>query len=227
MRIAERSYAGRVFRPRPEIHCDPSGSLCIVATPWGSRSVAKKVIQSILDFFMSARSDEEVTSPFATISSLSPMANNLRVAIMLANDNVFREENRAEFRSGVELFVASRHNHEVVWAQVGGPHVYLDRAGFDMQALSASPDAALQHSTQKEILAPLPSALLGLSDTSNFSLQSLCLQPEDKLILVHRSLIPPRMSALPNADRTIQNISSVLAQQSTDLPFWLGMIQFD
>lgn len=155
------------------------------------------------------------------------MANNLRVAIMLANDNVFREENRAEFRSGVELFVASRHNNEVVWAQIGGPNVYLDRSGFDMQILSATPDAALQHSTQSELLAPLPSAMLGLSDTSNFSLNSICLQPDDQMVLVHRSLVPPRMTGLPGPDRTIHGISSVLAHQSADLPFWLGIIRFD
>ncbi len=227
MELLERSYSGKIFRPRPEIHCDPQGNLCIVATPWGNRSVAKKVIQSILDFFMSARADEEVTSPFATITTLSPMANNLRISIMLANDTIRREENRAEYHGGVELFVGAKFDREFCFAQIGGPHLLLNRSGFDLQVLSGAPDLALYNSGKSQLLAPLPNALLGISETSNFAVQTARLEANDQLILLHRSLIPPRLLALSEERRDLKGLSQVLANHSPDLPFWLGLLNLE
>jgi hypothetical protein len=222
--LEERSFSGNMFRPRPEIHCEDSGNLCVVATPWGPRSAARKVIQSIVDFFHSARSDEEVTSPFQVMTCLSPIANNLRVSVMLANDTVFREDNRAEYQAGVELFVLARHRNECVWTQVGGPNIFLDRRGFDLCPLGTIPDLSLSHSTGEGILAPLPGQLLGLNSTTNFSVQTLRLQPADRMVLVHRTLVPPKFQALPDADRNLQKFSQCLARHSADMPFWLGVL---
>ena len=227
MKLLERSYSGKVFRPRPEILCEAEGNLCLIATPWGPRSAARKVIQTIVDFFHSARANEEATSPFQPLSGLSPMANNLRVAIMLANDTVFREENRNEFLSGVELFAAAKRGHELAWAHIGGPHLLLDRPGLDLQVLSTTPDYALLHTDQKELLAPLPGALLGLGATSNFAVQSIRVQNEDRLILLHRSFIPPIMQTLPRPQRQLGPFSQIMAKQSADLPFWLGILSFE
>ncbi|MGE0761964.1 MAG: hypothetical protein AB7N80_01670 [Bdellovibrionales bacterium] len=226
MKLVERSFSGKVFRPRPEVLCETDGSLCIVATPWGPRATARKVIQSVVDLFHSARSDDEVTSPFQVLTGLSSMANNLRAAVMLANDTIYREENRSEYLSGVELFVAARRNNELAWAHVGGPHVLLDRTGFDLQILAASPDSALAHSDQQQMLAPLPSALLGVGPTTNLSVHSVRLQTEDRLVLVHRSVIPPRLQTLKASERELVPMSQLLARQSADLPFWLGILSF-
>src|SRR5688572_90445 len=127
MKITERSYGGKIFRPRPEIHLSPGGDLLIVATPWGPRSSAKKAIQVIQDHLQSARSDQEATSPFSHLTCLSPLANSLRAGIKLANDVIYSEDNKNEYISGVELFVFSRRGAEAVWAQVGFPAAYLDR----------------------------------------------------------------------------------------------------
>lgn len=227
MNLVERSFSGKVFRPRPEIHCEPSGNLCIVATPWGARSAARKVIQAIVDFFHSSRTDEEVTSPFQTMTCLSPMANNLRVAIMLANDLVFREDNRSEYVVGVELFVAARGGADFVWTQVGGPHVMLDRAGFDLALMSSVPDLGLGHSSTAGVMAPLPSAFLGLAATTNFAVQTFPLQPNDRIALLHRTLMPPKFLALKSDDRNLPTMSRLLARHSADMPFWLGLLSLD
>lgn len=227
MKLIERSFSGKVFRPRPEILCEADGNLCIIATPWGPRSTARKVIQSVVDFFHSAKSDEEVTSPFQPLSGLSPMANNLRVAVMLANDTIYREENRNEYLSGVELFVAAKRDGELVWAHIGGPHILLDRAGLDLQVLSASPDYALLHTDQNQLLAPLPSQLLGLGTTTNFAIQSVRVQKDDRLVLVHRSFVPPKLQTLTRPQRQLGPMSQIMAKQSADLPFWLGILSFE
>lgn len=226
MKLEERSFSGRVFRPRPELLCEAEGNLCLVATPWGPRASARKVIQSVVDFFHSARADEEVTSPFQLISGLSPMANNLRAAIMLANDTLYREDNRNEYLAGVELFAAARRGSELVWAHVGGPHVFLDRPGLDLQMVSAAPDFSLSHTSANQLLAPLPQALLGVGPTTNLSLHSTHLQGDDRVVLLQRSLVPPRLQTLPQNDRKLNTMSQLLARQSADLPFWLGILSF-
>ncbi len=226
MKLQERSYGGKVFRPRPEILCEPDGNLCLVVTPWGPRATAKKVIQAIGDFFHSARSDEEATSPFQMLAGFSPMANNLRAAIMLANDTVYREDNRNEYSAGVELFAAARRDQELVWTTVGGPHFLLDRPALDLQILSAAPDLSLLHSEEKHMLAPLPRALLGTGATTNLAIHSLRLHEADRIVLLQRSLIPPRLQVLPNFERELDPMSRLLARQSADLPFWLGILSF-
>jgi hypothetical protein len=224
MILSERSYSGKVFRPRPEIHCDPSGNLCIIATPWGHRSSARKVIQHIVDFFMSARSDEEVTSPFQVLENLTPTANNLRVAVMLANDSIFREENRAEYLTGIELFVAAKNQNELTWLQIGGPHVYLDRPGYELKAIGVDTDWSASYSNQ-HLLAPLPSQLLGLAATSNFAVHSIHVESDDRLVVVQRSVIPASLLAAQRSQRNLNHMSQILARQSTDLPFWLGLVE--
>lgn len=224
MILLDRSYSGRVFRPRPEIHCEPNGNLCVIATPWGSRGAARKVVQTIVDFFHSAHTDEEVTSPFQAMTCLSPMANNLRVSVMLANDVVFREENRSEYQVGVELFVAARSESDCVWTQVGGPHVLLDRKGYDLNCIGTCADLALAHSDNEGMLSPLPGTFLGVASTTNFAVQSLRLTGDDRLVLVHRSIVPPKLLALSPADRNLQAMSTCLARQSADMPFWLGLL---
>ncbi len=227
MNIQERSFSGRVFRPRPEIHCEANGNLCVIATPWGARSAAKKAVQTIVDFFHSAHSDKEVTSPFQTMTCLSPMANNLRVSVMLANDLIYREDNRAEYQVGVELFVAARSESDCIWVQVGGPHVLLDRKGFDLNHIGACADLSLAHSNNEGLLAPLPGNFLGIASTTNFAVQSLRLNVEDQIVLVHRTVVPPKMLAMSPKERSLQSYSNCLARQSADMPFWLGILNFD
>jgi len=226
LKIEERSYSGRVFRPRPEIHCEENGTLCVIATPWGPRSTARKVVQTIVDFFHSAHSDKEVTSPFQPMTCVSPMANNLRVSIMLANDMVHREDNRSEYQVGVELFIAARSESDCVWAQVGGPHVLLDRKGFDLSHIGAAADLSLAHSNSEGVLAPLPGNFIGIASTTNFAVQSLHLDPGDRFVLVHRTIVPPRLLAMSSEERDLQSFSNCLAHQSADMPFWLGLLTF-
>src|SRR4051794_4042535 len=108
MSFDERSFMGKVMRPSPEVHVEADGSFGAVVTPWGSRGSVKRVIETMSDFIMSAKNDMEATSPFQMMTCISPSANNLRAAVMLANDTIYREENKHEYQSGVELFAFAR-----------------------------------------------------------------------------------------------------------------------
>lgn len=224
MDIEDRSYNGRSFRPRPEIHLEDNGQLLIVATPWGSRAAAKRVIDCIRDFYLSARNDQEVTSPFQVLTCLSPAANNLRVAIMLANDTLYREDNKNEYQSGVELFVASRVDQEFVWAQVGQPHILLKRTHQPPLSLGGNLDLSMNLS-EKEVYAPLPQNILGLASTSNFAVNFFRPQKGDQLLLLSRSRVAPEVYG--QSQFSLDKLSDSLVKDSEEMPFWMGLVKVD
>lgn len=227
MELVSRSYSGNLFRPKPEIYCERDGMLCIVATPWGPRGAARKVVQIVQDFFLSSKMDQEVTSPFQTLTCISPLANSLRVAIMLANDSLYREENRGEFTAGVEVFACARSQHEVVWTHIGQPHVLLDRKNLPIMTLSSSPDAAFDFSIGQQWLSPLPCVLLGTDAACSFHVHSFRPQKEDRLLLASRSLLPAQLQNIQRERRDIETLTKELSYHDTQMPFWLGQLRLD
>ena len=221
LKWVDRSFGGKLFRPTPEVHFDPNGSLILVTTPWGQRSGAKRLNQSIIEFFHSSQADKEVTSPFQKLTCLSPQGNSLRTSVMLANDMLYREDNRGEYVSGVELFAASVYNHEFTWLSVGQPHVLLLREGR-LNPLSVSIDASLSLSH----LSPLPQNVLGVYSTSNFAVQSLRLQTGDQILLLSRTDLPAALFNAASKEQNLEGLSLALAKDDESSPFWLGIISF-
>lgn len=224
MALEERSYSGRLFRPKPAIHTQEDGQLIIVATPWGAKSGGEKTIQSMQEFFLSSRDDQEVTSPFEKLTCLSATANNLRAAVMLTNDVIYQEENRNEYKTGLELFAMARTDREVAWVQIGQPQVFLDREGFPIIPMAGQSDLALDLSASESLLPPLPVHLLGVASTSNFGVYSFRPQPGDRLILLSRTLVPPKFFHLSRRERNTNDITRTLAAADPHSPFWLALL---
>ena len=178
----ERSFSGKTQRPTPEIHFAEDGSFGAIVTPWGSRSSVKRVTDMLTDFISSAKSDIETTSPFQMLTCISPIGNTLRAAVMLTNDVLYREENKNDYQSGVELLVFSRSVTEVSFVQIGAPNVFLSRKGLPLTPLSLNIDLALEWGRANKQLSPLPQELLGVHSTSNFRVVSFRPLPGDKLI---------------------------------------------
>lgn len=227
MAFTDRSYSGRLFRPTPEVHIEDDGSLGVIATPWGGRQGAKKVIDLMRDYVQSARQDMEATSPFQKLSCLSPLANNLRVGIMLANDALYREDNKNEYTSGVEVLAFAHANNELAFAQVGMPHFLLARKGLPWIPLSVQIDLSTELSHPPEVLPPLPQNLLGLHTTSNMNIASFKTQPGDRLIFLSHSVVSHPLYMHGYDDSNLEKVSSTLSKQYPDLPFWLGVFNLD
>lgn len=225
MKISDRSFGGKLFRPTPETHFEPDGSLCLVSTPWGHRGSGKKLNQSIVDFFHSAATDKEVTSPFQKLTCLSPQGNHLRTAIMLANDLIYREDNSGEYVSGIELFAAALHNQEFTWASVGQPHVLLVRGGL-LYLLSVSADATIDSLINQGGSVPLPHNMLGTYSTSNFGINSVKVIESDKILLISRATLPLALFQLPKGTQNLESVSLALAKDDEATPFWLGLLTF-
>ena len=227
MNLVERSYGGDLFRPRPEIYIDNNGQIIVIATPWGPRSSAKKAIQVITDHFLASQQDREATTPFHKLSCLSPIANDIRVAVKMANDVIYYEDNKNEYISGVELFVLAQQKNEVAWIQVGMPAVFLDRPQRSLAPLGSHCDLASEFSMGPQLMTPLPSHLLGIENSSDFAVHSFRPAPHDRFVILSRSGSPSSIYQLSAGDRQIDNLSRLLAQDDKDLPFWLGILDFN
>ena len=222
----ERPYAGKTFRPRPEIHLDPTAGALIVATPWGPRPAARKAIDRIMEFLALAREDREATSPFERLSCLSGPANNLRIGALLANDILYREENAQEYRAGVELFAMIIEDNELVWVQAGNPQILLSRRGRALLPLGSQIDLSFDMSTEnKELLPALPSQLLGLDSSINLTMNSFRARPGDRVVLLSHSQLPQSLFNMKEDDLSLDTLSRQLARIHPDLAFWLGIVR--
>lgn len=225
MKVDQRSYRGKSFRPSPLLHVEPN--LTLIITSWGQASVAERARDIVADFILSARNDQEATSPFQKMTCLTPLANNVRVAMMLLNDTLYREFNQDEYTEGVEVLICAKHESEITIAQVGQPHVFLSRKQFPLIPLTAGSDASVEFSQPPEILSPLPHSLLGLYSTSNFGIQSFRLQEQDQLIFLARSHYPNAFLTLNSSERNLNKLSQTLSQEHPDIPYWLAVSSAD
>lgn len=224
MKLLERSFSGKLFRPRPEIYFSDGGNLLLIATPWGPRGHGQNVIETISSYYLATCEDLEITSPYERLSCLSTIANNLRIAVLLANGWLSREQNKSEYSAGVEIFAAALKDHEFVWLQVGSPQVLLFRPTRGVVPLGCPIDLSFDLSERDRMeLPPLPSQLLGLDSTVNLTMNSFRPLPGDKLILISRSFIPADVYNLTKDQITLDQISRILSHDDPDVPFWLGV----
>lgn len=223
MSFSERTYRGDFFRPRPEWHLEKDESLLVLVVPWGKKESAKRVIDIVQAFISSMKQDREVTSPFEELTCLHPFGNDIRTAFMLANDQIFRNENQVEYSSGVEVLALIRTETTLHWAQVGHWNVFLDRFKSPLIPLQMSSDFVLEMSLGERLLSPLPKSLLGVASTSHFYVQEFCWRKQDRVILINRSTLPKEFYTLPREKRTLQNITQLCANDHADMPFWLGI----
>lgn len=225
MNFLEQAYGGQIFRPTPEIFFEEKGSLCIAATPWGQRTAAKKAIEVVVDYFSSASTDWEATSPFEKVLCLSPAANNLRAAVLLANEAIYSEINSSEYKSACEIFVGARMDNEFSFVQVGQPQVYIGRPGLPVQPLATGTDLSTCLSPPGRQLPPVPRVLMGVEKSVNLTVQSYPFSKQDKVVLLSRSLTPPRFLSIEHSNISIDYLADSLIQQDERMPFWLGVLE--
>ncbi|RYZ64160.1 MAG: hypothetical protein EOP05_22475 [Proteobacteria bacterium] len=223
--FAERPFSGRTFRPRPEIHLDTDSKTLIIATPWGPREAARKVINRMTDYLALAREDSEATSVFQKMSCLSTSANRLRTATLLANETLFREDNREEYRSGVEIFAGILEEDEFVWLQSGNPQILLSRVGKKLLPLGSQIDLSFDFSEGNEILSGLPSQLMGLDSSLNLSINSFRAHAGDKLALISHSHLPEGIFAIQRDQISVDGLSRAVAAATPNHAFWVGVLQ--
>jgi hypothetical protein len=225
MEFVERSFPGEYYRPTPKLHFDRASGVLMVATSWGAPDVAETVIEKAREFLMSARSDQEITSPFERLAHLSSNANNIRIAALLANSHLYSQNNKVRLTSGVELCIVLEAEQECAWLQVGHPNIVLVRNGFGPVPLSVEIDLAMEMAaTGAPALPPLPSNLLGLDTSAKYSVGSFRKNEGDQLFLLSHSSSISTLIGNYRADVSLEDLVRNLSQTADRHPFWLGKV---
>jgi hypothetical protein len=226
MRLQERSYSTKMMRPKPLIHSEDDGSLIVITTSWGQPEHAGVAQEEIVKYVNAAKSDVEVTSPFEFLSCLTDEVNYLRISLLIANDILYRGENKSGYHAGVEALVLFQRDLQLAWAHVGFPSVLIKKRDRGVQPLSVGADLSAELSSSRADLAPLPAQMMGIDPTCNIHCGHTKLSEGDQVILISSNKIS---SALWLSESAIDfnTVTKSMIQDSPDSPFWLGLIQFE
>jgi hypothetical protein len=202
----------------------PNDNFMMAATPWGNREALKEASQAYSDFMTASMADREATSPFARLPTLSPLANTLRAATIFANESAYKKNNRDTYVSACEILALAFENSEMAWVQIGQPNLLIIRNN-QLTPLDVAVDLGIDH----QMVSPLPGRLMGLDPQIDLSVKSIVLQPEDRLILLARSTIPPHFFTQDFSKKNSQEILNTLFEVAIDadkkFPFWLALLE--
>lgn len=221
-----RSYSSQYYRPQPLITDDLEKSFLCIATPWGSKSAAEKCSELVHNYYLSSMGDQEATSPFERLSCLSKEANDLRLAVLYANEKIYSNENSNEYLSGCELLTITQTGNEVHLVQIGQPAIYLSRPGLPPLPMACHMDMSMNFSTGQHLLSPLPTQLLGVENHIDFSVISFIPQTRDKLIFISRTFAPASFLNMDYNQCDLSYLTKIISHENTQNPFWLGFLEF-
>lgn len=224
MKIKERSYSGRSARPKPLVREEFGGELWVIATTWGNADAGPVIVEEIVKYISAARGDVEVTSPFEFRTCYTSEANALRVAALLANDQLYRGENKSDYNSMIEIVALWKKERQISWVQCGGPQIFMKKPGQDLYALSVMIDNARDILGVHGEISPLPSVGLGLENSCALSVGSCVMEPEDQLVLLSSSKTPRDLWQLTDSELDLQKIVKKIGPQMDDQPFWLALL---
>lgn len=216
MKIIDRSYSSKNFRPSPNISMSDDSRLLIVVSSWGEASHGQIVIDEVSKYVQAAISDVEVTSPFEYLTALPPDVNHLRIGFQIANESIYRRLNKSEYTAAIEAIAILKTENMLSWVQVGHPSLFLSKLNKSTQALS------VEHS----ISPNLPGRILGIESSCYLQCGSVQIGADDKLIMLASSEIGSEFYNLPYDKINIENVTQAMARNSVDNPFWVGIVNF-
>lgn len=223
MKLQERSYSTKVLRPKPLIHTEEDGSLIVVATSWGQPEHAQRALDEVVKYVSAAKADVEVTSPFEFLTSLTDEANYVRTSLLIANDIIYRGDNRAQYQSGVEVMALFRRGPQIAYAHVGCPSLYLQRNGQRLQPLSIGLDLSSELQ-DGSVLPPLPAQLLGMDPTCHIQCGHTYVREGDQLVLLASPATATSLWTREAYQQDLGDITNRMIQEFPESPFWLGLI---
>lgn len=227
MKLEERSYSSKLHRPRPAIYTETDGSFIIVSTSWGAPEHAQKVNDELAKYIQAAKADVEVTSPFEFLTTLTSEANYLRIAALISNEQFYRAENKSEYLAGIETLVLFHKGCQMAYAQVGAPHLLVQKSGRPLVPVAVGLEASLEMSgSENPVLPPLPQALLGIDSSLNIRCGDFHVDQGDRLVLYAGSFWPESLWTSSQGD-TLQHLTQRMVQQNPEAPFWLGVVDLE
>lgn len=224
MKIAERSYTGKNARPKPLLHEEFNGDFQAVITVWGNSAVGQQVVDVITKYMSAAKGDVEVTSPFEFLPCYTNEANALRVATLLANEQIYKAENRTMYSSIVELVVFWKNENKLSWVQCGGPQIFIKKPGRDIFPVSVTVDSSQEVFGINKDIVSLPSNGLGLDSSCALNVGSCVFEEGDRIVLLSSVKIPRELWKITDADLSLPTLIQKFGSQMDEQPFWLGLV---
>lgn len=149
--------------------------LILILRAWGASEHNQKFIDEVVHYLSSTQADIEVTTPFEYQENLSSLANRTRVALLLAHDYFYRNENKNEYLVGFEATVLFGSKNEIAWSSVGR---------FELgKIVGGTVRTYVNNGTDLDSEALLPVQLIGIEREIDIASGSLTLNPEDKIVV--------------------------------------------
>lgn len=230
MKCQDRSYIGQNMRPKTIVFTGLDGRLLIAATPWGDPDLLKDFFESIEGFLSTALADADATSPFGVLDCVDSLTNQLRIALLLANERLYRVVNSTEYTFGVETLVLFKQQHQISWARVGGLGMVLVNPTqskpqkLNTICLSSTLDHEFQSLDPKQNLAPLPIETLGMNSSCNLQFGSFRLKEGDQLLLVSGAELLKPLVCDKDFEFDFQKITQKIIKNQPQSSFWLAQI---
>ena len=229
MVLEERAFSGRGFRPFPESFVDKNLGMFAIVSSWGPS--AGQGGKKILDFLKNNCEDfssTEKTKNWPWLKSLSDEENSLRSLLLSCNEWIFNEWNKGKGMSfACELVCGCVREGKLIFIQVGHPFIYLDRPGLSLQPLGHILDLSGLFAQKGKRLPPLPSRLMGLYPDNHFSVFSLPILAQDRLLFISRDFVPGALLDLSDEKRSLSHLLSVLTEEDEESPCWLGILEMN
>lgn len=219
IQIRQRSYTnGKFFRPKPTVVERPESHLLVVASSWGTTDAGGRAAHLLIDQFETL-SQDDVTTPYEMMPSLTSAANRLRLGAVAANQTFYRSENAKLWRAAVEVAAVHFEKNVFSFVQVGAPHLLLLQ-NEDLHPLAYEPDLAFEVGN----VGPLFSRAIGVDSQVLVRAGSMRVRGDAKLLMLSRSTLPRKIFASAQFDE--KSIVDILTKDDPDEPFWLGLIDF-
>ena len=91
-----------------------------IITPWGPAFQTQKILEFLVQNYENFCADEEKTSIYSKLESLSPEENTLRALLLSCNEWIFDEQNGGKACNfGYELVCGNFKNGKLIFIQPG------------------------------------------------------------------------------------------------------------
>ena len=209
MKIKTRSSNFQQQLPSTQIIQALNGQLTLFLRGWGGTEYNQKVSDEIVHYVSSTEADIEVTTPFQYLESLTALTNRTRVALLLAHDLVYKNDNRGEYTVGFEVMVVLRAKNELAWSSVGRFSLAKIEKNYLNQLLSSGSDL------DDQIL--LPVHLMGVEREIHVNSGSLQLGERTKVLISSGTNCTFKLSEAPESAEPIDVTPS-------DSTYWFSIL---
>lgn len=213
MKISERYYSHHSSLPKIKLHLDQTANLIYVIINWGEQVHADNLISEMSQYIHAASADVEVTHPYEVFPHLPKDVNILRIATLIGNDYLYRQENSHEYISGIEILVIKKNKNMLSWSRVGRPSL------FQLKNQLLTP-ILVSNSVIKE----LPMEMLGIHAKVDIQCGHFPIEQSIDLI-VYCGIDWPRFDRINLVNDDVENIFNHLIKVQPKISgFWLAKI---